>query len=254
MTPIQRKKKIIDELQKKGRVEILELVEMLDVSAMTIRRDLDELEKHKKLIRTHGGATLAQTIMTEVSYNQKLSEARSQKIEIAEKAVSLIKEGMKVFLDSGTTNLEIARQLKSRQPLTIVTNDIIIAAELMDSEHELVLLGGIVQKNVGAVFGVTADEMLRNIHLDIAFIGAHAVHAKLGIMSTTFEKASLKKRVIDVSELVYLAVDSSKFEKKAFAKVAEVDSITGIITDHFLPEDIKELYKEYSIFIEGVSS
>ncbi len=109
------------------------------------------------------------------------------------------------------------------------------------------------KKNVGAVFGVTADEMLRNIHVDIAFIGAHAVHANLGIMSTTFEKASLKKRVIDASESVYLVVDSSKFEKKAFAKIAKVDSVTGIITDHLLPEDIKELYKEYSIFIEEVS-
>lgn len=161
---------------------------------MTIRRDLDELEKQKKLIRTHGGAALPQAIIGEQSYEQKLSEAHLQKKEIAQIAVGLVKDGMRILLDSGTTTLEIARLLKSRSNITVVTNDIKIAAELTDSKLEVILLGGKVQNGVGAILGSFAEQMLKNIHVDILFLGAHAVHSNLGITSATFEKASIKKK------------------------------------------------------------
>ncbi|QEY19808.1 DeoR/GlpR transcriptional regulator [Psychrobacillus sp. AK 1817] len=253
MLPINRKKKIIDELSIKGKVEILELVELLGVSAMTIRRDLDELEKQKKLIRTHGGAALPQAIIGEQSYEQKLSEAHIQKKEIAQIAVGLVKDGMRILLDSGTTTLEIARLLKSRTNITVVTNDIKIAAELTDSNLEVILLGGKIQNGVGAILGSYAEQMLKNIHVDILFLGAHAVHASLGISSATFEKASIKKEMINVSEAVYLTVDAHKFGKKAFAKIAGVDSVTGIITDSTISKEVEEIYKEKSTFIKGVT-
>lgn len=252
MTPVSRKKLILEELTQKGKVEILELVDLLAVSAMTVRRDLDELEKQKKLIRTHGGAALPQAIIAEQSYNQKLSEAHPQKVEIAEIAVGLIKDGMRILLDSGTTTFEIARRLKTRKSLTIVTNDIKIAAELVDSQLEVILLGGKIQNDVGAVFGSYAEKMLKDIHVDILFLGAHAVHSTLGITSATFEKAAIKREMINASESVYLVADAQKFEKKAFAKIADVDSITGIITDQSMPEDLEQIYGEMSTFIKGV--
>lgn len=252
MTPVSRKKLILEELTQKGKVEILELVDLLAVSAMTVRRDLDELEKQKKLIRTHGGAALPQAIIAEQSYNQKLSEAHAQKVEIAEIAVGLIKDGMKILLDSGTTTFEIARRLKTRKSLTIVTNDIKIAAELVDSQLEVILLGGKIQNDVGAVFGSYAEKMLKDIHVDILFLGAHAVHSTLGITSATFEKAAIKREMINASESVYLVADAQKFEKKAFAKIADVDSITGIITDQTMPKDLEQIYGEMSTFIKGV--
>lgn len=252
MTPTLRKKRILEELLISGKVEILDLVDLLEVSAMTVRRDLDELEKQKKLIRTHGGATIAQAIIAERSYSEKISESHLQKVEIADIAVTLVKDGMKILLDSGTTTLEIARRLKTRENLTIITNDIKIAAELIDSRLEVILIGGKVQNNVGAVFGTYAEKMLKDIHVDILFLGAHAVHSKLGIMSATFEKAAIKKEMIEASESVYLTVDAQKFEKKAFAKIADVDSITGIITDQTMPNDLKEIYGEMSTFIKGV--
>ena len=208
MQPTVRKKRIMEELALSGKVEILDLVNILDVSAMTIRRDLDELEKQKKLIRTHGGAALPQAIIGEQSYEEKLSAAHPQKQEIAKIAASLVKDGMRILLDSGTTTLEIAKLLKTKSNLTIVTNDIKIAAELIDSKVEVILLGGKLQNGVGAVLGSYTEEMLRNIHVDILFLGAHAVHDKLGITSATFEKATVKKRMIEASEIVYLTVDS----------------------------------------------
>jgi len=252
MTPILRKKRIIEELAINGKVEILDLVNLLDVSAMTIRRDLDELEKQKKLIRTHGGAAIPEAIIAEQSYIQKISEAHPQKVEIAEIAIGLVKDGMKIFLDSGTTNFEIAKRLKQKINLTIVTNDIKIAAELMDSKVEVIMLGGKIQNGVGAVFGTYAENMLKEIHVDILFLGAHAVHSTLGITSATFEKASIKREMINSSESVYLVVDAQKFGKKAFAKIADIDCVTAIITDQRLPEEVEEIYSEMTTFIKGV--
>ncbi|MEK3977684.1 DeoR/GlpR family DNA-binding transcription regulator [Psychrobacillus sp. FSL K6-2836] len=253
MTPVLRKKRIIEELSAKGKVEILDLVNLLEVSAMTIRRDLDELEKQKKLIRTHGGAAIPEAIIAEQSYLQKISEAHPQKMEIAEVATRLVKDGMKVFLDSGTTNFEIAKRLKQKVDLTIVTNDIKIAAELMDSKVEVIMLGGKIQNGVGAVFGAYAEKMLKEIHVDILFLGAHAVHSTLGITSATLEKASIKREMINSSEIVYLVVDSQKFGKKAFAKIANIDSVTAIITDQSLPKEVEEIYCEMTTFIKGVT-
>ncbi|SDN04251.1 transcriptional regulator, DeoR family [Psychrobacillus sp. OK028] len=252
MTPVLRKKRILEELARKGKIEIIDLVNLLDVSAMTIRRDLDELENQKKLIRTHGGAAIPEAIIAEQSYLQKISEAHPQKVEIAEIAVKLVKDGMKVFLDSGTTNFEIAKRLKGKENLTIVTNDIKIAAELMDSKVEVIMLGGKIQNGVGAVFGTYAENMLKEIHVDILFLGAHAVHSTLGITSATLEKASIKREMINSSEAVYLVVDALKFGKKAFAKIASIDSVTAIITDQTLPIEVEELYSEMTSFIKGV--
>lgn len=252
MTPDIRKKRIIEELSVKGKVDILDLVKLLDVSAMTIRRDLDELEKQKKLIRTHGGAAIPEAIIAEQSYIQKISEAHPQKMEIAEIAIELVKDGMTVFLDSGTTNFEIAKRLKRRENLTIVTNDIKIAAELMDSKVVVIMLGGKIQNGVGAVFGSYAENMLKEIHVDILFLGAHAVHPTLGITSATLEKASIKRMMINSSEVVYLVVDAQKFGKKAFAKIASIDSVTAIITDQTLPAEVEEIYSEMTTFIKGV--
>ncbi|WP_277585371.1 DeoR/GlpR family DNA-binding transcription regulator [Psychrobacillus antarcticus] len=252
MIPELRKKRIIEVLAVKGKVEIIELVNLLDVSAMTIRRDLDELEKQKKLIRTHGGAAIPEGIIAEQSYLQKVAEAHPQKVEIAEIAIGLVKDGMKVFLDSGTTNFEIAKRLKRRENLTIVTNDIKIAAELMDSEVEVIMLGGKIQNGVGAVFGTYAENMLKEIHVDILFLGAHAVHSTLGITSATLEKASIKRQMIKSSEVVYLVVDAQKFGKKAFAKIASIDSVTAIITDQTLPVEVEEIYREMTTFIKDV--
>lgn len=252
MTPDIRKKRIIEELSVKGKVDILDLVKLLDVSAMTVRRDLDELEKQKKLIRTHGGAAIPEAIIAEQSYIQKISEAHPQKMEIAEIAIELVKDGMTVFLDSGTTNFEIAKRLKRRENLTIVTNDIKIAAELMDSKVVVIMLGGKIQNGVGAVFGSYAENMLKEIHVDILFLGAHAVHPTLGITSATLEKASIKRMMINSSEVVYLVVDAQKFGKKAFAKIASIDSVTAIITDQTLPAEVEEIYSEMTTFIKGV--
>lgn len=247
-----RKKRIMEIIQQQGTVEIADLTTQFNVSAMTIRRDLDQLEAEKKLIRTYGGATLAHPLKSERSFSDKQLEMLEQKQQIADQAIQLIQSGMTLLLDSGTTTLEIAKRLPDLDQLTIVTNDIQIAAILMNTKYEVYLLGGRVQNDVGAVFGNHAEEMLKQLHVDLFFLGAHAVHHSFGITAPTIEKAALKREMIRAAEQVFLVADTSKFEQKAFAKVCDLASITGIITDNSLPNELYTQYNELAEFIKVV--
>lgn len=245
MSPRERRKRIIQMLELNGKVEIIQLSETLGVTPMTIRRDLDVLEKQKKLIRTHGAAVPPQGLIVEQTFESKAGKAVLEKQAIAREAISFVRDGMTVLLDSGTTTLQIAKLLKSRDKVTVITNDIKIAAELMDSELEIILLGGRLQNGVGSLYGALTSETLRSLHVDLFFLGTPALHSSLGITATTIEKAALKKDMCQAAEQIILVADSSKFHQKAFSKVCDLEDITTIITDGHLSEKVSEAYGEY---------
>ncbi len=244
MSPRERRRHIMDILELEGKVEIIQLSEALSVTPMTIRRDFDALEKQKRLIRTHGGAVAPQALIHERTFESKSVMAVEEKRAIAQAAISFVRDGMSVLLDSGTTTLEIARLLKLRERITVITNDIKIAAELMDSKLEVIVLGGRLQNDVGALFGSLTEDTLRSIHVDLFFLGANAVHSSFGITTPTIEKAFLKRAMNKTAEQIILVTDSTKFNQKAFSKVCDLDDITTIITDDKLSEELKETYSE----------
>ena len=212
---------------------------------MTIRRDFDVLEKQKKLIRTHGAAIAPQGLIVEQTFESKAGKAVLEKQAIAREAMSFVRDGMTVLLDSGTTTLQIAKLLKARNKVTVITNDIKIAAELMDSELEIILLGGRLQNGVGSLYGALTSDTLRSLHVNLFFLGTPALHSSLGITATTIEKAALKKDMCKAAEQIILVADSSKFHQKAFSKVCDLEDITTIITDVNLSEKFSEAYGEY---------
>ncbi|WP_378154303.1 DeoR/GlpR family DNA-binding transcription regulator [Chungangia koreensis] len=246
MSANERKSKIVQLLEVKGKIDIVELSEELSVTPMTIRRDLDALEKQKKLIRTHGGAVLPQLLIQEQSFESKLGKAIDKKRMVAHEAVSFIEEHMTILLDSGTTNFEIAKLLKHKKHLTVVTNDITIAVELMNTQHEVIVLGGRLQNGVGAVYGPLTEQTLNELHVDAFFLGAHAVHPTYGVTTPSLEKAALKKAMINAANNVYLVVDSTKLDYKSFSKVCDLHSTTKLITDfHVTDEQVTE-YEQYT--------
>lgn len=244
MSPRERRKLIMDTLELEGKVEIIQLSDVLCVTPMTIRRDFDVLEKQKRLIRTHGGAVAPQALIHERTFESKSVMAVEEKRAIALEAMSFVRDGMTVLLDSGTTTLEIARLLKLREQITVITNDIKIAAELMDSKLEVIVLGGRLQNDVGALFGSLTEDTLRSIHVDLFFLGANAVHSSFGITTPTIEKASLKRAMNRTAEQIILVTDSTKFNQKAFSKVCDLGDVTTIVTDDKLAEELKEMYSE----------
>ncbi|MGP4082311.1 DeoR/GlpR family DNA-binding transcription regulator [Pseudalkalibacillus sp. R45] len=255
MSPSQRREKIISHVNETGKVDIEQLSEMFKVSQMTIRRDLVQLEQDGKLIRTHGGAVSPRSLTLETPYLNKETKNVFEKRAISKKAVEFIPNGSSILLDSGTTTLELARQLVNREDLTIITNDIKIASELVDSSLKVIVTGGDLQNNVGALFGAHTQEFLRGIHVDLFFLGAHAIDIQAGVTAPTLEKALVKKLMMEAAEETWLLADSSKINHKAFSKVCSLANLKGFITDNRGKKEdyalIQQQVETYQVESEG---
>ncbi|WP_096437508.1 DeoR/GlpR family DNA-binding transcription regulator [Alteribacter populi] len=239
-----RRQKIEELVLEQGKVDIDDLVDLLGVSTMTIRRDLMFLEKENKLIRTHGGAVPVKGLINETPYSNKENQFLSEKRAIAKRAAEIVQEGHKVILDSGTTTLEIARVLKFRDDLTVITNDILIAAEFVDSSIHVIVTGGELQNQVGAMFGPHTQDLLQSINADLLFLGAHAIHPQSGVTAPTLEKAKIKQMMRHAAKETWVIADSSKFNRKSFASVCSLEEVEGIITDEHVEEINIEAYHD----------
>lgn len=244
MLPIERRHQILSRIWEDGKIEIEALAHELNVSAMTIRRDLATLEEEEKVMRTHGGAIALDALIAETPYQNKVTINTEQKRSIAQLATKMIPGHAKILLDSGTTTLEIAKKIKHRDDLVIVTNDLKISLELLDSRSEVICTGGEMQQGIGSFFGPHVQHLFEEIHVDLLFLGAHAVDLSSGITAPTMEKALVKKQMVNAAQKCWVVTDSTKFNKKAFAKVCNLVEITGIITDDGFPDVDREMFEQ----------
>jgi DeoR/GlpR family transcriptional regulator of sugar metabolism len=228
----ERLTKIMMILKERGFAQVEYLAQMLQVSDMTIRRDLVKCQQQGIIRRCHGGAMLTCANRQEISYQDKCREHQSVKKNIAETAAALVKERMTVFLDAGTTTFEIARRIKRIPHLTIVTNDVYIVHALLAFEPELIFIGGSIQKKTGSAAGGFAEQMVKRMHFDVAFFGAHSINEHFDVMTPTLEKLFLKNRLFENSSTAYIAADHSKFNKTALYRIDNLSDYTGVITDY----------------------
>ncbi len=238
MLPAERQLKIIDLISKNGSVQVDELAKMLDVSLMTIRRDLEKMKQEGKIDRCHGGAI----VKREVPYTEKRVLETEGKHLIAEQSIRLIKKGQVVYLDAGTTTYEIAKRLMDIPNLTIITNDLEIARLLLESNANLLICGGLVQKSTGSMIGALANMMMDNLRVDIAFLGAQSIDDQYNVLTPTMDKAVMKQTICKNAKEKYLVVDSSKFGRQALIKINHLSDYTAVITNKsFTPEEEKKL-------------
>ncbi|GAB6085778.1 DeoR/GlpR family DNA-binding transcription regulator [Alkaliphilus crotonatoxidans] len=251
MLPVERRARITEYLKENGKVVVEELAEALKVSAMTIRRDLQFLEEEGYVTRTYGGAILKEHLIKEVSYQEKATTNIEAKKSLAEYASTLVEDGYTIILDAGTTNMEIARQIAHLDDLKVITNDVMIAAFLYPFENVTVYCcGGMIQRSTGTMMGSHAKEFFNEIFADIIFMGAGAVDIDFGVTTPSIEKAKLKQMMMRAAEKKVLVSDSSKFGRKSFAKVCEIDSLDLIITDSSMEKELVELFKEKKLNID----
>lgn len=241
----ERSSKIISIIKDKGTVRVDELARKLDVSLMTIRRDLEKLKNEGIIERCHGGAILK----TEISYEEKRSLHVDEKQKIAQRCAKMVRKNDTVFLDAGTTTYEIAKLICSIPSIAIITNDIEIARFLIDSKVRLILCGGTVQKSTGSMISDFAIHMMEDIRTEIAFIGAASIDDEFNVLTPTSNKAMFKRTVCRYSNRSYLAVDSSKFGKQALLKVNHLSDYTGVVTDKNFTDLERELIKKQNINI-----
>ncbi|WP_058485011.1 DeoR/GlpR family DNA-binding transcription regulator [Defluviitalea phaphyphila] len=242
MLPIERRKYIMDKLNLNGSVKVEELAKEMNVTPMTVRRDLDKLEAEDLLKRTHGGAVLSTSLYFEEEYDVKKEKNIEIKKKIAQSASELIKGPSTIFLDAGTTTYELANILKNRNDLVIITGDLKIASLLYRTENEVHFLGGKLEKKTGAVLSVEWNTFIERINIDYAFLGGSAITNQYYLTTPTFEKAKLKSKLIELADKSVLLVDESKFGVKSLVKIAHIKDFDVIITNKvFNNEFMKEL-------------
>ncbi|CBK75829.1 Transcriptional regulators of sugar metabolism [Butyrivibrio fibrisolvens 16/4] len=237
MLASERQNYILEELKKNGGagVSVEELAEALDVSLMTIRRDLQKMSEAGQLERCHGGAIMK----NEVAYIEKATSRSDEKNAIAEKAASLINDGDCVFLDAGTTTFKMLKYLENRQQLTIVTNDLEIGYQAYKMNFDVIMCGGKIQKSTACMFGMMTNDAIRQIKFDYAFLGAASIDERLDVLTPTEAKAVYKRLVVENSNYSYLLVDSSKFNKRAIMRINNLSDYTGVITTYKFDKEEK---------------
>ena len=244
MIPAQRQEKVLEFLKEKGAASINSLSSLLGVSEATIRRDLEELSEKDLVVRSHGGATYKKRIgstLFEPGYDFRIHTNIEEKSRIAFKAAGLIEDGESIILDSGSTTLQIAKYIKNRKGLNVVTNDIRIAMELVNVKSiQVMVSGGILREGLYTLIGPHAELLLENISADLAFMSSYAI-SESGVTTTSPFQLPVKRKMIKAARKVILVADHSKFGKRLFTRVCSLDEIDEIITDNKL--DIK--YKNY---------
>jgi DeoR family transcriptional regulator of aga operon/DeoR family fructose operon transcriptional repressor len=182
--PEERLDRIASLVAEKRRVSVAELSSLFNVSAVTIRNDLDELEQQGLLVRTHGGALAIDQNQkkAELSFDVRERRQQGEKSRIGQMAASLIRDGDAIALDASTTALQIARQIKDRRDLTVVTNGIRIALEFIDSPHITVVMpGGILRRDAVSLVGELGEEVLAKFNVQKGFFGAKGVTLEEGL-------------------------------------------------------------------------
>ncbi|MCM3720175.1 DeoR/GlpR family DNA-binding transcription regulator [Fictibacillus phosphorivorans] len=233
LTP-ERHHKIIELLGKKQIVTIQELVEATASSESTIRRDLSELQKEKKLKRVHGGASLLHQKSEELSVVEKSARNFSEKEKIAKLAATIVKDGDCIFIDAGTTTHLMIPHLKDKD-ITVVTNGISHLEMLTEHQMTTYLVGGLVKPKTKALVGSGALNSLSSYRFDKCFLGTNGIHLEAGFTTPDPEEASVKRLALSLSQETFILADHSKFNDASFSKVADLHEAV-ILTDELNKE------------------
>jgi DeoR family transcriptional regulator, fructose operon transcriptional repressor len=232
MNQIARQKQMCELIAQRGECSIEELMERFAVSGMTVRRDLQSLAGQGKVIRTHGGAAMAEQISFEFEFLNRVRENHRAKDAIAAAAAAEIQDGESVMLDSGTTTLALAKQLKGRRGLTVITSSLPIAAQLQyDQGIEVLLLGGRLRASSPDLAGAITESNLETLRADVAFLGADAVDNHGAVYQESPELARMLTKMAASAGRVFVVADGSKLGKTALWRFGRLADWTALVTD-----------------------
>ncbi|MDO5055603.1 DeoR/GlpR family DNA-binding transcription regulator [Pasteurella oralis] len=256
MNTFERRKEILELLHEQGSVVVTDLAKRFNISEVSIRADLRILEEQKRLVRFHGGAGLLQfhteqvfSEQEETKLDDRYSLSSDPKSHIAKLAVSLIKEGDTIILDSGSTTMMIAIELLRIKNITVITNNLPAAALLSDSpEITLVVCGGYVRHKTRSMHGSIAENTLKGIRADIMFVGADGVDPHIGL--TTFNEGyGISAIMANISTKVVCVVDSTKFNRSGFNLVLPINKVDLLITDDQISEETQRELEKQNIIV-----
>ncbi|MFD2368646.1 DeoR/GlpR family DNA-binding transcription regulator [Brevibacillus sp. GCM10020057] len=250
MLAAERHSKILENVNKQKTVTVAELSKLLDVSEVTIRKDLIKLEQEGLLSRVHGGASVANFLPLERSFTEKQAERQEEKARIARQALGHIQPGDTLMLGAGSTTMELARLLGQIPELTIVTNAVNIAMELNShGVHNVILIGGEMRAKSFALVGAVAEDNLKKLSVYKCFIGADGIHEKDGFSTLSLAESNINRIMMERSRKVYVLADHSKFGESHFSRFADLADVDRIITDR-LDMQTQESFIDLGVKIE----
>jgi len=241
----ERRRAILEIVNRESRVLVLDLAKRFETSQVTIRKDLEALHAHGLIHRTHGGALPAREgALEDPTLREKEKLHHQEKLRIAEAAAAMVQEGQVLILDSGTTTTEIARAMRNFRNLTIVTNAVNIAAELSGTAVEVILTGGTLRKNSFSLVGPIAEETLHRLHADVLFLGVDGFDVQYGLSTPNLLEAKVNRVMVEIAKRKVAVCDSSKFGRRSLSLIAPRAALDAVITDRAVPKsDLRALKK-----------
>lgn len=248
MNITDRHQLILQQLQEKGKVDIQELSDALQVSGVTIRKDLKLLEEKKLLFRTKGGGSTRNPYTIEKPINEKEFIQSEEKKKIAQAALPLIGQNDSIIIGSGTTVFELARILHPSKQLTVITPALKVALELCNRQYVAVLqMGGLIHQTSSSAAGSFAERLLDDISCGMLFIGVDGIDMEFGLSITNLAEASLNTKMIHRAQTVVVLADSSKFNRRGIGRIGGLEEVDYIVTDSLVPADTVRTLQEQGI-------
>ncbi|MDF2380060.1 DeoR/GlpR transcriptional regulator [Nostoc ellipsosporum NOK] len=247
-TLAERHQHILTRLKKEGKVSVVDLCRELDVSSVTIRKDLKLLEDKNLLFRTHGGGTSINPYAADKPVNEKEKIHSEEKHRIGEAAAQLITPNDCVIIASGTSVLSLARCIKPQGTVTVITAALNVATELnVHPGIEVLLLGGILRKSSSSATGIYAEKVLDDFSCSKLFLGVDGIDMEFGLSTTNVMEAQLNRKMIAASQKTIVLADSSKFGKRGFGRICGLEEVEQVITDSGISEHTVEMLKGMGI-------
>lgn len=248
MLALERRNLILEKLQEEKRVVVSELSALYNVSEETIRRDLDKLEKEGLAIKSYGGAVINEDVSIDLPFNVRKNQNVSGKQRMAEIVASMVHDGEHLFLDASTTAVFVAKALKEKERLTIITNSMEILLELSDvSGWNIISTGGVMKEGYLAFLGSRTEDAIRSYYVDTAIFSCKALDLGWGIMESQEAFGSAKRAMMASGRKKILVVDSSKFDQTAFSVAGNLRDVDTIVTDRRPPERWIHYFTELEI-------
>lgn len=248
MLAIERRNAILTKLTVEGKVIVADLSQEFSVTEETIRRDLERLENDGLAKKTYGGAVANKNPNTDLPYSVRKRANVEKKQRIAEIIGDMINDGDYIMLDASSTAIFVAKYIKNKKNITLITNSVEILLELADKEDWNILsTGGSLRKGALSLVGASAEKMIRGFHVDLAVCSAKGLDIKMGVTDSNEKDSQIKQAIFSAAEKRVLAVDSTKFDKISFVKVCEGSEVDLVVTDEPPTERWVEYFKENNV-------
>ena len=248
MLVAERHQKIVELVNERKSIRVTELSQIFSITEETIRRDLEKLESQGKLMRSHGGAiSIGPSRSLEISYLEREITNVKEKRQIASEAIKFVNEGDKIILDASTTAWYMAKELPDIE-MTVLTNSIKVATELSTKRNIAVIsTGGLLRTESLSYVGHLAESSLESYHVNKAFISCKGFHIERGLSESSEQQARVKEMMIDISDVVYIMFDYSKYGVQAFSRFGQLSAIDYVITDNNIREEAVQQLRDKSL-------